>query len=227
MRSLWIAAGALALVTGVSSAQDPKPAAPPALRIGVKVTNSIDGTPEKVNHVQWFVWRQLHLFGARVDSLIPTQNAKTEQYIESINKTWAEKEPDAPPAAFIIEGSASSNYDNSEFFGQGQAHNFKGTLSLQVKTAEGEVLASFEWKHSWGRLPKNATQAEVAEAFFLDVDQALVAWVFGFPEVLELSEDPEGLRQAAEGARRALLERLQPRLPRGRLAVAARSWGER
>ncbi|MCA8920842.1 MAG: hypothetical protein KDD82_03470 [Planctomycetes bacterium] len=185
MRSLWIAAGALALVTGVSSAQDPKPAAPPALRIGVKVTNSIDGTPEKVNHVQWFVWRQLHLFGARVDSLIPTQNAKTEQYIESINKTWAEKEPDAPPAAFIIEGSASSNYDNSEFFGQGQAHNFKGTLSLQVKTAEGEVLASFEWKHSWGRLPANYTQKQTLQEYTDMLWSTALIGVLNVPQIRE------------------------------------------
>lgn len=162
MRSLWIAAGALALATGLASAQDSKPT---ALRVGVKLTNSIDGEPEKVNHVQWFVWRQLHLFGIRVDSLLPTQNAKTESYIEQTNKKWEELEPEAAPAAFIVEGSASSNYDNSEFFGQGQAHNFKGEIKVEVKSAEGEVLATFNWKHSWGRLPANYTKKQTRQEY--------------------------------------------------------------
>ncbi|MCA8920843.1 MAG: hypothetical protein KDD82_03475 [Planctomycetes bacterium] len=125
-----------------------------------------------------------------------------------------------------LSGSLRAHYDGAKFFGQVQAHNYHGQFELVLTLPDG-TEHTLSLKHSWGRLPKNATREQVGEDFYLDVDQALVAWVFGFPEVLELSEDPEGLRQAAEGARRALLERLQPRLPRGRLAVAARSWGER
>ncbi|MEZ6188796.1 MAG: hypothetical protein R3F62_27810 [Planctomycetota bacterium] len=185
MRSTWIAAAALAVAAGVSSAQEQKPAGAHPLRIGVKVTNSIDGSPEKVNHVQWFMWRQLHLFGIRVDSLLPTQNAKTESYIESINKTWAEKDPDAPPADYIVEGSASSDYDNSEFFGQGQAHNFKGTISVQVKNAAGEVVASFEWKHSWGRLPANYTQKQTRQEYTDMLWSSVMIGVLSVPEIRE------------------------------------------
>lgn len=123
----------------------------------------------------------------------------------------------------VLAGTLELRYDGAKFFGQVQAHNYHGIFDLVLRLPDGGE-ARLALKHSWGRLPKNATQAEVAEAFFLDVDQALAAWVFGQPGVQALSDDPEGLAERAEELRHALLERLQGRLPRGQLAQAARSW---
>lgn len=126
----------------------------------------------------------------------------------------------------VLRGSLATRYDGAKFFGEVQAHNYHARFELTLVLPDGEEHP-LRLKHSWGRLPKHATQEEVRAVFDEDVALALEAWVFGFPEVQAASDDPEALAERAEAARQTLLDRLQDRLPRGRLATAARGWGER
>lgn len=126
----------------------------------------------------------------------------------------------------VLRGNLATRYDGAKFFGEVQAHNYHARFDLVLVLPDGQER-TLQLKHSWGRLPKHASQEEVRAVFAEDVALALEAWVFGFPEVQALSEDPEALAEWAESARQALLERLQDRLPRGRLATAAQSWGQR
>jgi len=126
----------------------------------------------------------------------------------------------------VLQGSLATRYDGAKFFGKVQAHNYHALFDLTLVLPGGEQR-TLKLKHSWGRLPKHATQEEVRAVFAEDVALALEAWVFGFPEVQALADDPEALAERAEASRQGLLERLRDRLPRGRLATAARGWGER
>lgn len=151
----------LLLLAPLGRAQD-TPAPPGApVRVAVRIESRVDGAAEPINGLQYTVWERLVAFGLQADALLPVGNAKYDDYIAKKSAAWAS----APPAGLIVEGVAACDYNNSEFFGQGQAHNYKGRLTVTVKDAGGQLLHTFDWEHSWGRLPTNYTKSQVLKEY--------------------------------------------------------------
>ena len=192
----------LFLVLGVASAQDqPQPNPSHALRVAVKIESTVDGQPEPVQGIQYNTWERLTSFGIRVDSLLPVNHPKLDPYVAGKAKAWDEQEPGAAPATLVIEGRQGCDYNNSEFFGQGQAHNYKGKLTVTVKTPTGETLATFDWEHSWGRLPTNYTKSQVQKEY---MDMLATTLALG---LLQL----EQIRARVPEAKKAELEKWEAR----------------
>jgi hypothetical protein len=177
----------LALLAAPLPAQEGPPPAPAAgaapLRVAIRLGSRVDGEPEQINSFQYYVWERCHSFGLRADSTLPINSAKMDEYIAKVGRGWEAKQAAAPPASLIIEGEAACDYNNSEFFGQGQAHNYKGKLTVTVKTAAGEVLHTFTWDHSWGRLPTNYTKSQVLREYNDMLFTTLILGVFHLEQV--------------------------------------------
>jgi hypothetical protein len=180
---------ALFLALGTAFAQDqpppdaPKPAATGTLRVSVKIESSVDKSAEAVQGIQYNTWERLTHFGIRVDSLLPVGHPKLDPYVAGKAKAWEEKEPNAAPASLVIEGSQACEYNDANFFGQGQAHNYKGKLTVTVKTPEGETLATFDWEHTWGRLPTNYTKSQVQKEYMDMLATSLVLGLLKLEQV--------------------------------------------
>lgn len=157
------------LVLSPALAQDDAPAQPAELptRVELALMSLVDDAAETPNTLQYFFWERFTKFGYRADAVNPVNHAKLDAYITKRAEGWAEKDGESPqPATFRIEGEAVCNYDSAEFFGQGQAHNYKGRINVNLlDAATGETIAQFQLEHSWGRLPANYTKRKTLEEY--------------------------------------------------------------
>lgn len=179
---------ALLLLTPARAQEGAQPegaqaAAGAPLRVAIRLQSNVDEEPEKLNSFQYYVWERCHSFGLRADSLLPVNSPKMDDYIAKATKGWEAKQPDAPPASLVIEGVAACSYNNSEFFGQGQAHNYKGKLTVTVKDGAGNVIHTFDWEHSWGRLPTNYTKSQVLREYNDMLFTSLILGLFHIEQV--------------------------------------------
>jgi hypothetical protein len=136
-----------------------------ALRVGVDLASMVDNEPEATNGFQYLVVARLSAYGLRVDSNRPVGDARYDGWIQRKTARWEKVEPNAPPAQLTISGSAGCTYDNAEFFGQGQAHNYKGKVDVSVKDASGTEVAHIALEHTWGRLPQQHTKSQTLQEY--------------------------------------------------------------
>ncbi|RMG11054.1 MAG: hypothetical protein D6731_16375 [Planctomycetota bacterium] len=141
-------------------AQDPGPASRPsegekekryALRVKLDARATLDGEPVDPNLLLGFVYGELTKFGIRVESAAETGHAGFDQWIRGQKKRWAKREPDAPPPRLVIWAREESDYNGAKFYGETQAHVFKGKTCAKVSDAEGNVLAEFSYRFEWGK----------------------------------------------------------------------------
>lgn len=218
----------LAFVPGLVTAQDtPTPPTEPvapvahALRVTLDLTSQVDGEPEPANTFQYYLFERLSFFGVRVDSLKPVGQERFDSWIQRKVARWEKQEPGAPPASLAISGSAGCTYSNSEFFGQGQAHNFQGRVDVALKDAAGAELFKVSFEHSWGRLPTRHTRSQVQQEYNDMVFTGVLLAILHQPQVW--AGIPEGkreeLRTWAEQQKRRLLEPLQANMADCQLAT--------
>jgi hypothetical protein len=191
VRTPFRAALFLALALAPALAQDapktdtPRPAGPagPTLRVSLDLASTVDGEAEVVNGLQYFVFERLAAFGIRVDSLRPAGQEKFDGWMTRKAERWAQQAPDAPPASLAISGTSACTYDNAQFFGQGQAHNFKGNVNVEVKDAAGAPVAQVAFEHSWGRLPSKFTKQQTLAEYQQMIATAVALALLSRPEL--------------------------------------------
>lgn len=197
--SLVLASPALAQGTPANPPPQ-QPATPPAqqgaaqaptLRVDVDLSCQVEDQPESPDSFQYYVWERLNKFGLRVDSLRPVGDQRLDQFVANVAAKHS-KLPDQAPATLHITGSAVSTYANAEFFGQGQAHTFRGRIDVELKDASGARIAQFGLAHEWGRLPQQYTKSKTKSEYHQMVQGAVVLWLLTRPEVA--AGVPEGKR---------------------------------
>jgi len=197
MRTLALFTTALLLAQPVL-AQDEEPAAPAPdpKRVAVTATMSVDGEPAKPNTLQYFLWERLNHFRLRVDCTNQIGARQFDDYVAKITRWWESSEPDAGPAALTLTARQVIDYNASVFYGQAQAHNFKGQVEATLRDAAGEVVASFAFPFTHGRsiAGSRLTKSQVQQAYNAMVHTGLVLQVLNHPAVLE--RIPEGKRAA-------------------------------
>lgn len=204
MRALLLSSTLLLVAAPLALAQDtpeaPAPAegegqaeegaeeAAPALdpRVSVSSESKLDGEAREQNTLQAFLWERLNHFHLRVDSAKPSGIKQMDAYIAKIAKWWEKEAPGAGPAQVKIEATQDVRYDASEFYGEGQAHNFHGTLAAQIKDAKGEVTAKIEFPFAWGWGNNSGlTKNQAFEAYSKTAQTALAVLILNHPAVRE------------------------------------------
>lgn len=181
---LALAAPALAQDAPKEAPPASQPAAnAPTLRVSLDLASSVDGEAEAVNGFQYFVFERLAAFGIRVDSLRPAGHERFDGWMSRKVEKWEKQAPGAAPATLAISGTSGCTYDNAQFFGQGQAHNFKGNVNVELKDAAGATLAQIAFEHSWGRLPSKYTKAQTLQEYQQMVSTAVVLALLARPEL--------------------------------------------
>lgn len=132
-------------------APPPAPPGPDPKRVAVAATASLDGQAAKPNTLQYFLWERLNAFKLRVDCANPIGAKQFDNYVAKITRWWEKEEPEAGPASLTVTANQTTRYDASVFYGQAQAHNFKGELHAEIRDPAGEVLATFEFPFTYGR----------------------------------------------------------------------------
>lgn len=208
-RLVLVPALAIALAT-CAHAQDPpppqgtptpeQPGAAPATRattrVSVDLSSTVDNAPEPANTFQYFVVERLHTIAKmRVDSLRPVGTEALDGWIQRQTARWEQREPNAAPATVSVSGSAACAYDNAQFFGQGQAHNFRGKVDVVVRDAAGVEITRVAFEHSWGRLPARYTRSQTQQEYNQMVFTAVVMQILVHPTVWAMI--PEGKRADA------------------------------
>lgn len=193
-----VTGGVLAIVPSLVSAQEtpttPTPAEPAAraLRVALNLTSQVDGEPERANTFQYYLFERLSHFGLRVDSLAPVGQERLDAWVQRKSATWEKREPGAPAATLVISGTAGCTYANAEFFGQAQAHNFKGRVDVTLEDAAGTELFRVAFEHEWGRLPTRHTRSQVQQEYNDMVFTGALLALLHRPEVL--AGVPQGKR---------------------------------
>jgi len=210
MRSLAALLTLLALCPALAQ-DEPAPAELPA-RVELALVSLVDDAAEAPNTLQYFFWERFNKFGFRADALNPVNHAKLDAFISKRAAAWAEQDPGEAAgtpqtATFRLEGEASCNYDSAEFFGQGQAHNYKGRINVNLlDAASGETIAHFQFEHSWGRLPTNYTKRKTLEEYNTMVFGAVLLGVLKNERVWNAI--PAGKRAGVEAFMQEMKERI-------------------
>jgi hypothetical protein len=146
---------ALVLLPLASMAQDAptsQPAAKPAtLRVGLDGEQTVDGEPLDQNTIQAFAFGELHKFGIRIDSLKKTGIPAFDKWLKSTKANWEKRDPDAPGASLVITARQKASYNGAKFYGETQAHVYKGGMEVEIKDGAGETVASFAYTFQWGK----------------------------------------------------------------------------
>ncbi|MCO5307659.1 MAG: hypothetical protein M9906_17160, partial [Microthrixaceae bacterium] len=175
----------------------------------------IDGEPEPGNTFQYYLFERLTHFGLRVDSLRPCGQERLDGWIQRRVARWEKDEPDAPPATLAVSGSAACKYDDAQFFGQTQAHSFKGSVDVRLKDAAGTELFRVAFDHEWGQLPQRFTRAQVQQTYNDMVFTGVLLALLHRPEVFAGVPEAKraGLREFVEQQKQRLLGPLKERIP--------------
>jgi hypothetical protein len=166
-----------------------KPAAPapastgPALRVNIDLGSELDGVKPARNDFLYFVWERLTFFGIRAEVLKPVGDPKLDRYVEGKAARWQAQQPDAPRASIVIVGNAPTTYADAQFYGQGQSHTFTGRVDVEVKDADGGVLATIGYTHNWGRLPADKTKSQTQQEYEQMVYTTAVLALLSRPEI--------------------------------------------
>ncbi len=173
----WITALAL-LIPTAALAQDGKPAptSKPAkpkfdwtttLRISADAEATLDGKKQKPNAFQYYLWERLNHFRLRVDAVKPIGQPKMDKYIARVTRWWEKNSPSKNhPAKLKLIASQQTKYDASKFYGEAQAHNFKGTIKAQLQSVDGDVIATWSVEHSWGKLIRSGMSKSQVNGLF-------------------------------------------------------------
>jgi hypothetical protein len=153
-----LALALIAVPAVVLAQEDPQPAptSKPAaksttLRVKLDALPTVDDAPVDPNLMLGFVFGELHKFGIRVDTDHVTGNAGFDKWLRAQKKRWAKLEPDAPPPSLVITARQVSTYNGAKFYGETQAHVFKGQTTATLTDAEGKKIAEFSYKFEWGK----------------------------------------------------------------------------
>lgn len=214
-----------------AGAAEPAEEAAPALdpRVSVSSESKLDGETLEQNMLQAFLWERLNHFRLRVDSAKPTGIKQMDAYIAKIAKWWEKEAPGAAAAKVKVEATQDVRYDASEFYGEGQAHNFHGKLSAQIKDADGEVTAKIEFPFAWGwGNSSGKTKNQAFEAYSKTVQTALALLILNQPAVRDRvpAERREALAKWSRKERDKLLATLDgstDAIKRGELAKLLRA----
>lgn len=168
-------------VTTAPAAPAPDQAAP--LRISLDLGCDVEGTAESPDTFQYYVWERLNNFGLRVDSTRPI-GGEFDRFVQRRAERWTKDQPAQGPATLLLSGRSACDYANAEFFGQAQAHTFRGRVDVELKDAAGARVAQVGFAHEWGRLPQNYTKARTRKEYHQMVHGAVVLWLLSQPQVL-------------------------------------------
>lgn len=157
--ALTLSFGFLAAPT--ASAQDSQPAkkpdAKPATKLDPRIVldavGTLDGKTVVPNGLQYFLYERFNHFRFRLDSKHKIGQKKLDKFIDKMNRFWKKQDPENKQKAdFSIVARQTVKYDASKFYGEAQAHNYKGTIKVELKDASGAVIETIEFGLSWGRL---------------------------------------------------------------------------
>lgn len=188
---------ALILLPAAALAQDaptsqPAPTKPAVLRVSLDGEQTVDGQALDKNTIQAFAYTELHKFGLRVDSQRKTGLPPFEKWLKSTKAFWDKKLPGAPAASLTITARQQANYNGAKFYGETQAHVFKGGVEAEIKDAEGKTVASFSYGFQWGKAVRrkmpdgsveNRTKSKVQRDFDEIVQKTLVVGLLTKPAI--------------------------------------------
>ncbi|MBL4849696.1 MAG: hypothetical protein JKY65_29550 [Planctomycetes bacterium] len=166
-----IAALSLALTCALGSvclAQDSQPTSQPtskpvkkavkkAVKLDPRVVLDAIGTLDKKavvpNGLQYFLYERFNYFRFRIDSKHKIGQKKLDKFIGKMDRFWKKQDPENKQTAdFSITIRQETKYDAAKFYGEAQAHNYKGKIKAELKDGNGTVLLTIEFGLSWGRL---------------------------------------------------------------------------
>lgn len=191
----------LALLAGACLAQDAPPAPPPQaapgpLRVAIDVASKSGAEVDAKNLFAYFLWERLNAFGVRVEVAKPVGDEKLDAYVQKKAARWEKDQPDAAPASLTITGGVEVTYDDAAFFGQAQAHTFKGGASVQLRKAGGEQLHEVKVSLDFGRgTASGLTKQQVRDQYNNMLFTGVVLAILTRPEVQ--AGIPEGKRGEA------------------------------
>lgn len=177
-------AGSLAVAQeGAAPATPPAPPGPAPLRVSIALTSQMDGQASPKNVFLYYLWERLTFFGLRAECTTPVGDERLDRFVQAKAAKWEREQPGAAPASLQIVGSAGATYSNAEFFGQTQAHSFKGAVDVALKAADGTEVCRVAFEHSWGQLPQNKTRAQTQQEYDQMTHTAVVLALLSRPEV--------------------------------------------
>ena len=157
-----IAALSLVLICALGSlapAQDSQPTSKPTKvvkldpRIVLDALATLDEKPVTPSGIQYFLYERLNFFRFRLDSKHKIGQKKLDKFIAKMDRFWKKQDPeDAQKPDFSLTVRQETKYDASKFYGEAQAHNYKGKIKAELKDGAGVVLLTIEFSLSWGRL---------------------------------------------------------------------------
>lgn len=154
-------------------------------RIALDATETLDKKAVEPNGLQYFLWERLNFFRFRIDSKRPIGQKKLDAYVAKMDRYWKKKDPEgAQPTDFTLTVKQESSYDAAKFYGEAQAHNYKGSISAELKDADGKVLETFAFSLSWGRLISSGlSKRQVQLRYDQMIHTALAIGILNHPKI--------------------------------------------
>lgn len=122
-------------------------------RISLDGLGTLDDKTVAPNGLQYFIWERLNHYRFRVDSKHKIGQKKLDKYVDKMSRYWKKQDPEnKQKALFSIVVRQTVKYDASKFYGEAQAHNYKGGVKAELMDASGTVIQTIEFSLSWGRL---------------------------------------------------------------------------
>lgn len=122
-------------------------------RVMVDALATLDEKPVAPNGLQYFLYERFNYFRFRVDSKHKIGQKPLDKFIAKMNRFWTKRDPEnKQKPEFTVVARQTVKYSDSKFYGEAQAHNYKGTIKVELKDAAGTVIETIEFGLSWGRL---------------------------------------------------------------------------
>ncbi|MGE0710193.1 MAG: hypothetical protein AB7N76_07630 [Planctomycetota bacterium] len=195
-RSLWLAplplflAPFLAALPALAQEQpggSPAPAThTPSPRVEVSCEAKLDDAVIKPNGLQYFMYERFNTFRFRVDSKAPIGAKAFDKFVAKMDRFWAKQDPqNQDPVHFKLTVKQETKYDAAKFYGEAQAHNFKGTLNATLTRADGTKVMELSLPLSWGRLISSGlSKSQVQGRYDQMLHTAAAMGLLNHPEVL-------------------------------------------
>ena len=181
-----------------ASAQDSQPTSKPASkpddtkkpakldpRVVLDALGTLDDKTVAPNGLQYFLYERFNHFRFRVDSRHKIGQKKLDKFIDKMNRFWKKQDPEnKQPVDFAILARQTVKYDASKFYGEAQAHNYKGSIKVELKDGSGALLETIEFSLSWGRLISSGlSKRQVQVRYDQMVHTAVALGVLNHPKV--------------------------------------------